>query len=89
MVPASHYVLHQPGAGAYMTPDANLNPTPAPGAETLMHIPAASQPSTALILDTSYTLPSSLQDITFDAGWVTVQKYKANKDCMRSKLGNI
>ena len=72
-----------------MTPDANLNPTPAPGAETLMHIPAASQPSTALILDRSYTLPSSLQDITFDAGRVTVQKYKANKDCVRSKLGNI
>ena len=46
-----------------MTPDANLNPTPAPGAETLMHIPAASQPSTALIRDRS-----CLQDITFDAG---------------------
>ena len=34
-------------------------------------------------------LPSSLQDITFDAGGVTFQKYKANKDCVRSKLGNI
>ena len=43
-----------------MTLDANLNPTPAPGAETLMHIPAASQPSTAFSLD-SYTLPSAIQ----------------------------
>ena len=46
-----------------MTPGANLNPTPAPGAETLMHIPAASQPGTALIRDRSCLL-----DITFDAG---------------------
>ena len=48
---------------SYVTPGANLNPTPAPGAETLMHIPAASQPGTALILHRS-----CLQDITFDAG---------------------